>query len=169
MNLKRLCVEFPQPENGVSHAVVYLPEADQEQAPPGTRLRGQYMDCIRIGQQKTVFDFVKYDGLFSAITEPRDKILVATDRLKSAIQLAPLYRDAYLSYLQRNAEQAVRIVVEFDDLAGLTVLAELGVFTGENIDQVVELANTSKKPEIVGYLMNYKSRSIGFTETDYEL
>ena len=60
-------------------------------------------------------------------------------------------------------------MVEFDDLAGLTVLAELGVFTGENIDQVVELANASKKPEIVGYLMNYKNASIGFTETDYEL
>ena len=49
------------------------------------------------------------------------------------------------------------------------MLAELGVFTGENIDQVVELANASKKPEIVGYLMNYKNASIGFTETDYEL
>ncbi len=169
INLKRLCVEFPQPENGVSRAVVYLPGAGQEQDPPSTNLRGQYMDCIRIGQQKTVFDFVKYDGLFPAITEPKDKILVATDRLKSAIQLVPLYRDAYLSYLQRNAEQAVQIVVEFDDLAGLTVLAELGVFTGENIDLVVELANSSKKPEIVGYLMNYKNRSIGFTETDYEL
>ncbi|MCI9678981.1 MAG: leucine-rich repeat domain-containing protein [Oscillospiraceae bacterium] len=171
MNLKRLCVEFPRPENGVSHAVIYLPGAGQEQDRQSVKLRGQYMDCIQISRQKTVFDFVKYDSLFPAITKPKpkDKILVATDRLKSAIQLAPLYRDAYLSYLQRNAEQAVRIVVEFDDLAGLTVLAELGVFTGENIDQVVELANASKKPEIVGYLMNYKNASIGFTETDYEL
>lgn len=169
MNLKRLCVEFPRPENGVSHAVVYLPGAGQEQDRQSTKLRGQYMDCIQIGRQKTVFDFVKYDSLFPAITEPKDKILVAADRLKSAIQLAPLYRDAYLSYLQDNAGQAVQTVVEFDDLAGLTVLAELGVFTGENIDQVVELANASKKPEIVGYLMNYKNASIGFTETDYEL
>ena len=31
------------------------------------------------------------------------------------------------------------------------------------------LVNVSKKPEIVGYLMNYKNASIGFTETDYEL
>lgn len=169
MNLKRLCVEFPQPENGVSHAVVYLPGAGQEQDRQRARLRGQYMDCIQIGRQKTVFDFVKYDSLFPAITEPKDKILVAADRLKSTIQLAPLYRDAYISYLQQNAQQAVQIVVEFDDLAGLTVLAELGVFTGENIDQVVELANASKKPEIVGYLMNYKNASIGFRETDYEL
>ena len=151
--------------------MIYLPGAGQEQDRQSVKLRGQYMDCIQISRQKTVFDFVKYDSLFPAITKPKpkDKILVATDRLKSAIQLAPLYRDAYLSYLQRNAEQAVRIVVEFDDLAGLTVLAELGVFTGENIDQVVELANASKKPEIVGYLMNYKNASIGFTETDYEL
>lgn len=149
--------------------MVYLPGASQKQDRQSAKLRGQYMDCIQIGRQKTVFDFVKYDSLFPAITKPKDKILVATDRLKSAIQLAPLYRDAYLSYLQRNAEQAVRIVVEFDDLAGLTVLAELGVFTGKNIDLVVELANALEKPEIVGYMMNYKNASIGFTETDYEL
>ena len=167
MKLKRLCVEFPEPDNGIRYAVVYLPGAQQENV--DSKMRNKYMDCIQVGRQGTVFDFVKYDSLFPAITEPKDKILVAADRLKSAIQLAPLYQEAYLSYLQANAELAVSTVVEFDDLAGLSILAELGVFTGENIDQVVELANSAKKPEVVGYLMNYKNASIGFEETDYEL
>ena len=127
------------------------------------------MDCIRVDGSGTIFDFVKYDSLFDTITAAKDKILVATDRLKSAIQLVPLYRDKYLAYLRRNAKKAVQIVVEFDDLSGLNTLAELDIFTGKNIDSVIELANKAKKPEILSYLMNYKNSKIGITEEDYDL
>lgn len=57
----------------------------------------------------------------------------------------------------------------FDDLAGLNTLAELGVFTGENIDESIERANSTRKPEILSFLMNYKNAETGITETDYEL
>ena len=132
-------------------------------------IRDQYMDCIRVDGKGNIFDFVKYDSLFETITAAKDKILVATDRLKSPIQLVPLYREKYLDYLQRNADQAVRTVIEFDDLSGLNILAKLGVFTGKNIDEVIELANSAKKPESLSFLMNYKNFSIGISETDYEL
>ena len=64
---------------------------------------------------------------------------------------------------------AVQVVIEFDNLAGLNTLAELGVFTEEDIDELIELANASRKPEILSYLMNYKNAEIGIAETDYEL
>ena len=67
------------------------------------------------------------------------------------------------------AAGAVEVVIEFDDLAGLNTLAELGIFTGENIDKSIELANSARKPEVLSYLMNYKNAHIGITETDYEL
>lgn len=99
----------------------------------------------------------------------KDKILIATDLLKSAIQLVPFYREKYLKYLRSNAKKAVEIVVEYDDLSGLNTLAELNVFTGKNIDKIIELANKAKKTEILSFLMNYKNSSIGITETDYDL
>ena len=99
----------------------------------------------------------------------KDRVLIATDRLKSAVQLVPLYRDAYLNWLRANAAGAVEIVIEFDDLDGLNTLAELGIFVGENIDQSIELANSAQKPEILSYLMNYKNAHIGISETDYDL
>lgn len=71
--------------------------------------------------------------------------------------------------LRENAAGAAEIVIEYDDLAGLNTLAELGVFTGENIDGLIELANASRKPEILSCLMNYKNAEIGITETNYEL
>ena len=116
-----------------------------------------------------MFDIVKYDSLFHSIQKFKDRVLIATDRLKSAVQLVPLYRDEYLNWLRENAAGAVEVVIEFDDLAGLNTLAELGVFTGENIDKSIELANSAQKPEVLSYLMNYKNVHIGITETDYEL
>ena len=60
-------------------------------------------------------------------------------------------------------------VIANDDLAGLNTLAELKIFTGENIDACMELANTARKPEVLSFLLNYKNASIGITEADYEL
>lgn len=167
--LIRLRVGFAEPENGAHFAVVYIPEISGGNEYADSTIRDQYMDCIRVDGSGTVFDFVKYDSLFETIKASKDKILVATDRLKSAIQLVPLYRDKYLAYLRRNAKKAVEVVVEFDDLSGLNTLAELGVFTGKNIDAVIELANKAKKTEILSYLMNYKNSKIGITEEDYDL
>lgn len=168
--LTRLRVGFAEPENGANFAVVYIPETKRSQNDyADSQIRDQYMDCIRVDGSGTIFDFVKYDSLFETITASKDKILVATDRLKSAIQLVPLYREKYFKYLCRNAKKAVEIVVEFDDLSGLNTLAELEIFTGKNIDQMIELANKAKKTEILSYLMNYKNTHIGITEEDYDL
>lgn len=168
--LVRLSVGFAEPENGANFAIIYIPENKMNQYDySGEDIRNQYLDCIRVNSSGSVFDFVKYDSLFETIKTSKDKILVATDRLKSAIQLVPLYRDKYLTYLRKNAKKAVEVVVEFDDLSGLNTLAELDVFTGKNIDDVIELANKAKKPEILSYLMNYKNSKIGISEEDYDL
>lgn len=174
--LKRLWLNFAQPENGLKHAIIYIPfqnedDSDNDYNYETQSLRNQYLDCIRV-TKSGVFDFVKYDSLFAGIVDPKDKILVAADRLKSAIQLVPLYRDSYLTYLRNHAEQAVEVVVEFDDLAGLNMLAELGVFTGQNIDSVIELANSSRQADILSYLLNYKNSQFGISDNagdDYEL
>lgn len=43
------------------------------------------------------------------------------------------------------------------------------MFTWEDIDELIELANAFRKPEILSYLVNYKNAEIGIAETDYEL
>ena len=167
--LLRLKVGFAKPENGVDTAVIYIPEVTGKFGTSDTTIHDHFMDCIRVDGNGTVFDFVKYDSLYETIAASKDKILVATDRLKSAIKLIPIFADRYLEYLRSNAKRAVEVVVEFDDLDGLNALADLEVFTAENIDGIIEIANKAKKPEIVGYLMNYKNSNIGIVEDDYEL
>lgn len=161
--LARLRLELPESDPG--WAEVYFPEL---RGYGQNGMREQYLDCIRTSRDG-VFDFLTYDSLFPSIQKFKDQVLIATDRLKSSAYLAPLYRDAYLDWLRKNAAGAVQTVIEFDDLAGLNTLAELRVFTGENVDGLIELANSARKPEILSYLMNYKNAEIGITETDYEL
>lgn len=162
-NLSRLRLELP--ESAPGWAEVYFPEL---RGYGWNGMREQYLDCIRTSRDG-VFDFLTYDSLFPSIQEFKDQVLIATDRLKSSAYLAPLYRDAYLDWLRKNAAGALQTVIEFDDLAGLNTLAELKVFTGENVDGLIELANSARKPEILSYLLNYKNAEIGITETDYEL
>ena len=79
--------------------------------------------------------------MIAGISDFRDKILVATDRLKSAIQLVPLYRDNYLTYLQNHAEQAVNVVVEFDAEA---------YYGEERIDNQLEAAKEYLRKKLHG-------------------
>ena len=169
-HLRRLVIGLAVPENGIEQATVYIPEPDTNAYGfADVSARDQYMDCIRVDGNGALFDFVKYDGLFDTISDPKNKILVATSRLKSAVGLIPHYRERYLAYLQHNAQSAVEIVITYDDLNGLTTLAELGVFTRKNIQQVIDVASTAGKPEILSYLMNYQNSEIGFHDLDWEL
>jgi len=170
LSLKRLIIGMAVPENGISEATVYIPEASANNfGIYGVSDRDQFLDCVRVDGSGCLFDFVKYDGLFDTITSPKSKVLVATDRLKSAIGLIPHYRDRYLAYLRENAWFAVEIVIKYDDLKGLDTLAKLGVFTTNNIQKVIELANVAVKTDVLGYLMNYQNTEIGFADDEWDL
>ena len=49
------------------------------------------------------------------------------------------------------------------------MLAELGVFTGQNIDSVIELANQSRQADILSYLLNYKNTHLAMNENQDDL
>lgn len=167
IRLSHLEVEFAESKNESNFAVIYIPE-DQNEYSYGT-IHNHYLDCICVKENGKIFDFTKYDSLFKTITTVKEKVLVATYRLKTAIRLSSFRRDKYLKYLQNQAKEAIEIAVEYDGLSGLNTLAELGVFTDENIDAVIEFANQTKKTEILSYLMNYKNTKIGISEKSYEL
>lgn len=168
--LVRIILDYGRSNDGNDNAIIYIPEITKNQyGSSDTQLHDQFMDCIRTGEDGEIFDFIKYDSLFDTVSGAKDKVLVATDRLKSAIDLVPVYRDNYIKYLRRNADKAIDYVIEYDDLSGLNTLAEYEIFTGRNIDRLIELANRAKQTEILSFLMDYKNDKIGITETDYDL
>ena len=177
--LKRLNIGQSQMAGRLNHSVIYLPKGELDNTDSYNydyqanwrlnQMREQYMDCLRITVDEGLFDYAKYDSLFDSVTDMDDKILIATDRLKSPTMLIPVYEENYRRFLQTNATDAVSTVVRDDDVNGLIVLADLEIFNQSNIDSVIELANKAKKPEVLSYLMNFKNSNIGATSDDYEL
>ena len=161
-HLKRLYMDFRG-----ERICIYMPGAKGEyDVKP---VHEQLVACIRNTADGCLFDFERYDGLFGSVSDKREKILMAANRLKSGMRLEEKYRLNYLQYLKRHAKDAVKTVVEFDELESLNALAELGLFTPDNIDELIELANRANKPELLSYLMNYKNSHIGISDEDYEL
>ena len=124
------------------------------------------MDCIRSGVNNSVFDFEKYDSLFPSISQNTDKVLVATDRLKSAVSLAPVYAENYRRYLKQDPELAVKVIITLDDADGLDLLDKLGCIQVDKLDEYIALANRSSKTSAQVYFMNYKNERVGFSDFD---
>ena len=161
-HLKRLYMNFLG-ERGC----LYMPGAKAEyDVKP---VHEQCMGCIHDSEDGWLFDFESYDALFPSVSDKNEKILMAINRLKFAVRLEEKYRLNYLQYLKRHAKDAVKTVVEFDELESLSALADLGLFTADNIDVLIDLANKAGKAELLSYLMNYKNSRIGISDEDYEL
>ena len=161
-HLKRLYMDFLG-ERGC----LYMPGAKGEyDVKP---VHEQCMGCIHDNEDGWLFDFESYDAIFPSVSDKNEKILMAINRLKFGVRLEEKYRLNYLQYLKRHAGDAVKTVVEFDELESLSALAELGLFTADNIDSLIELANKAGKAELLSYLMNYKNSHIGISDEDYEL
>lgn len=153
--LRRLYIEQPNEERW---AAIYLPQMSTSGFLffEDTSRRDQLMDCIRFGQSGTLFDFVKYDSLFAAITVDTDRILIAADRLSSGVELMPAYRQAYESYLRENPELALRCIISDGDVSGCHLLCNLGVVTAQNVDEALSIASERGDAAITSLLLTYQ-------------
>lgn len=66
-------------ESDPGWAAVFFPELHGY-----NRSNIQNLDCIRT-RLDGVFDFLTYDSLFPSMQESKDRVLISTDRLKSAM------------------------------------------------------------------------------------
>ena len=160
--LKRLYMELLG-ERGC----LYMPGAKGEY--DGKPVHEQCLSCIGDTEDGWLFDFEKYDSLFPSVSDKGEKILMAANRLKWDVRLEEKYRQHYLQYLRRHAADAVKTVVELDELESLHSLAGLGIFNENNIDGLIALANRAGKSDVLSYLMQYKHSHVGMSGEDYEL
>ncbi|MCR4600884.1 MAG: leucine-rich repeat domain-containing protein [Clostridia bacterium] len=146
------------------YAAVYIPDVRSGRKEHGDEvMRETIMNCVTIGEDSggTAFDFATYDGLFDSFDRFRDKMFIASERLRSGCMLTEESTDMYRSFLRNNAKAAMEFVISAEDLETLAVLAELEVFTEDNIDELIELVNRSRKVEILSFLLDFKNRKNG--------
>ncbi len=125
------------------------------------------VSCLRSTPESPYIDADAYDALILDLPLSLEKLDIATDRLKSGWLLSPSHERGYLEFLGEHADRAMAEAIRKNDLVKLNDLAELGVFNGDNIDTLIDMA--ADAPEFLSYLLNYKIDNIGISETDYEL
>ena len=167
--LSRIRIGITDSAGHAKTGVIYLPQAEVSGMYWGESLRDQFMDCIRTGMDGALFDFEKYDSLFASISSRADKVLVAVDRLKSAVELDPVYAQSYREYLTEDPDLAARTVITYDDADGLELLGELDCIDEYRIDRYIDLANKAGKTGAQLFLMNYKNEKFGFDDSEFEL
>lgn len=146
-SMKRLYVNLADETGSRTEVEIYFPEMiilqptlfGQTAEYVDNSARNQYLDCIRTDERGQNFDFIKYDSLFESITGNKDKILIAVNRMKSRINLAPVFSDKYWNFLKDNAMETVETVLRFDDIEGINVLAELQILTGDNLQKALAI------------------------------
>ena len=168
-NLRRIYLSVKDTAGNILHAAIYLPQVDNAGFFWDTSLRNQFMDCIRSSPSGSIFDFEKYDSLFPSISRDEDKILVAVDRLKTAVCLDPVYTESYRRFLISNPDLSVKVVITQDDTDGLAFLYNLGNIDHNKLDDYISLANRTGKTGAQIYLMNLKNDKYGFDDSEFEL
>lgn len=139
-------------------AVVYLPEPEARFLFLDDTSRRQMVDCIRINGEGELFDFVKYDSLFDGISQMRDRVLIAVDRLKSAVDLLPEYRNQYETFLRNNPKDVLTWVVEYDDNDGCRLICDLGIVNAGNIEEAIRMASERQNAGMTSFFMEYKKK-----------
>ena len=118
---------------------------------------GYYRQCF----YNRELDYKKYDELLYR-TVAEESLQTAAElvlgRLRHPFRLAEDGREAYVSYLCAHREEAVKFLVETEDMEGMKFLAGQGYLTVSALDYALEWAAKSKKTEMLSLLMDEKQR-----------
>ncbi len=119
-----------------------------------------------------LYDYAGYDELFDTYLNLPDKCGMACCRLKYPVQLTEERARFYREFLDTNLTGILKEVSKKQDMDLLVMLAELGVFNEDNIDESIDILSSSGQTKFTGYLLNYMKEhggKKGFKGFDFSL
>ncbi len=102
-----------------------------------------------------LYDYAAYDALFDTYLNLPDQCGMACCRLKYPLQLPQETARRYRDFLEQNLPGIVQGIAQKQDMDRLVMLAELGIFNADNIDESLEILSRSGRTKFTGYLLNY--------------
>ncbi len=103
-----------------------------------------------------LFDYPGYDALFATYLNLPDQCGMACCRLKYPVLLSDEMAGTYRDFLQSNFDGIVKGIAERQDMESLVMLAGLGFFTEDNIDEGLEILSRAGRTKFTGFLLNYR-------------
>lgn len=127
-----------------------------------------YRECMNNND----VDYKRYDELFRYVTVNAAKETaynIAINRLCYPYKLLKDAKAQYYEYLFQELSSVITKCLKQDDMKRLEQLADLGLFTESNIEDMIELAHSSNHIEATSFFMQYKKINFTNIEKTFEL
>ena len=117
---------------------------------------------LNFGKSEKIYDFNEYDDflLKQYLTEPRIRMIC--NRLKNPMDLTEDKKSALENRIKESLSDVIELMATEHNSSTLDDLGELGFFTAENIDMMIDLTGRLDEKEMTAWFMTYKNRNIGF-------
>lgn len=121
------------------------------------------------GARPHIYDYTKYDKLIENWSQIPERCRMACFRLKYPVELDGELRQNYRNLIMEKLTEILIDISDREDSEYLAELAEIGIFTRDNIDEAIDVVSRCRKAKLTGYLMDYKQEHLGVSEFDFSL
>jgi len=125
--------------------------------------------CVESDEAEIHIQYSAYIRLFEVVDTMDEKAELALKRMVHSVALTAQNYEIYHLYLRNNLKKCVWHFMKRHDAQAMLQLIEHGVVHKDNVDQMIEMANTGKHAEIVAMLLQYKYEHSSFSEDKYTL
>ncbi len=136
-----------------------------------TKHHGSGNDYRQCFYERTL-DYEKYDRIFPlAAAREKIEVLIAIifSRLLYPQQLSEKAKEKYVAFVKENITRILPVLLKGNAMEEIQCITRYHAWTEEGIDAAIEMASTSQKAEITGYLMNQKQREFKAKKKKYLL
>ncbi|MCM1308903.1 MAG: leucine-rich repeat domain-containing protein [Butyrivibrio sp.] len=129
---------------------------------------GAYRQCMQAGS----LDYRAYDGLFArSVREDRFEAALfnCMGRLACPYRLSASAREAYTSFLKENGGRAAACFIARRDTEALSFLCGFDALGENEVGEALEAAAGTGNPQLIGILLDYKSRNFKTKRKSFDL
>jgi len=105
---------------------------------------------------KSGFTWKGYDEVYSFLEDMEKRIDVSAYRLICRDGLTEEMEKEYYSFLKKNSKVAINQFLDYNDIAGLEVMADTGIINRFNIGRTIRLADKMGRDKCKEFLTRYK-------------
>ncbi len=169
-------INMPKEQKGCTEAKLFFPDFEYEYMEnyPARQFKQMnygsgylYHQCIH----NSGIDFIRYDDLFSMAKREETKYIaleIAFNRLQYPYKLREKNEMEYMAFLKQNILFAVKSYLQ--EIEKLYFLSKLnGIFTSENIDNIIDIAIQQKNVQAISFLTDYKMKHFGINKKSFDL
>jgi hypothetical protein len=109
---------------------------------------------------KDGFTWEGYDKAYSTLNDIEKKIDVSAYRMICRDGLTEEMEKDYFTFLKKHSKVAITQFLDYNDIAGLEVLADTGIITRFNIRKIIKLAEKMKRDKCKEFLVEYKNKRL---------